>query len=1215
MVLAFLDGGADCHLVTRQLFDELGLKGQEVKSKIGLANGSISIEDTHMTDLLVRGLDGSESYKLTSVIVKEVLADVSSSAPTAGDFERNPHLSDVEIPVIERDQIDLIIGLNARNLHEIHDKKEAGPDQLCAGKCLLGWFLYGNDCTASLEKEKRHVCFVSCQGRCSPAKPEVGGESRRTKPCATVPKNDMCLVCLGSGNCQSCEGTGNGRCEADPEYRAPSIDDDRAKMILDTTCTFVDGHYEIGLLWATEKTQLPDNYIMAKGWLDSLGKRLKANPKVKEKYRDKVNAMLKEGHAVEVHDRSLGAVPGRTFYIPHHNIASSKFRIVMDCAATYKGVSLNSVLLQGPDNFNSLLGVLLRFRFYPVAVVADIKNIFFQVKCRPQDQSALRFLFWENGDPDGEVKVYQSTVHCFGLTCSPCVASYALAKTAADHQSDFSDAAVDNVTTRFYVDDWLTSVKTVQQARALIAEVDELLARGGFTLMKFCSNEPEVLKGIIPDRLAPDLIDVDFHRGDSTVPNQKSLGMIWNPGNDLLRVKISRDSYPWTRRGFLSFESRIFDPLGIIDPFKLPAKLIMRDLASGGYAWDDPNLPTEIKKRWERWVKYLNCMEEISLPRCHLGLHKAKFVELHCYADASKVGYGIVYYLRIHDGEKYELSFVLGKARVLPAICTTTPRAELHAALELVEFSRTIVREHKLQFQRIIFWTDSQTVLGYLKNSSKRLPIFEANRVKKILNSSIPSQWKWVDTSQNPADRFNRGVSPARASVAASWLSGPTYLLKEEEKWPAPDRPDKRHNFTNDNLLIEDTAHAIVASEAFDERGNNVLLQCDKNDPPIMSQLLLYFSTLTRLLKAIAWWRRMLLLWRQKRDIAEVVVPVGAISVTEYAQSLLIAIRLTQIQAFPDVLEALSRGDCHEIDAGKYGVKAKRALTPVRKYCPFLHDEVMRIGGRLQKSEFSFDVKHPIVLPRRHHVTGLIVMDAHLKCGHFASNFVLNELLSKYHIVGGKATVKHYIKRLCIECRNRNAHLTTQQMAPLPTGRVTVRRFPFEHCGVDYLCGLKVKQGRNELKRYGCVFTCLATRATHLEVANDLSTESFLMAFRRFLALTGCVTKVLYCDNGSNFRGAAIELKRGLERLNKQHISGELALQGVKFRFNPPLASHQGGVFESVIKLVRKTMTTIMDDKKLRTLTDEGLQTLFREIQLVLNRRPLTRISTDPDDF
>ena len=290
-------------------------------------------------------------------------------------------------------------------------------------------------------------------------------------------------------------------------------------------------------------------------------------------------------------------------------------------------------------------------------------------------------------------------------------------------------------------------------------------------------------------------------------------------------------------------------------------------------------------------------------------------------------------------------------------------------------------------------------------------------------------------------------------------------------------------------------------------------------------------------------------------------------------------------------------------------------LKPLRAYCPFVEDRVLRIGGRLQKSDLPYDTKHPLVLPRRHCITGVIIADAHVKCGHFSVNYVLNELLLKYHILGGRATIKYYIKKLCIACRSRNVKPCSQQMAPLPTGHVFVRRRPFEHCGVDYLCDLKVKQGRNELKRYGCVFTCLSSRATHLEIVFDLSTEAFLMAFRRFLALTGAATRVIYSDNGSNFHGAEAELKRGLKRLQKKWPFNDLAFRGVEYRFNPPLASHQGGVFESIIRFVRKVMTALMDDKKLHNLTNDGLETLFREIQLILNGRPLTRVSADPDDL
>ena len=244
--------------------------------------------------------------------------------------------------------------------------------------------------------------------------------------------------------------------------------------------------------------------------------------------------MIDERHVVEVPDRSLGPVPGRTFYIPHHNVSGGKFCIVMDCAAKYQEISLNSVLLRGPDNFNSLLGVLFRFRTYPEAVVADFKSMFFQVRCRPEDRSALRFLFGEDGDPNKEIKIYQSTVHCFGLTCSPLVANYAFNRCAVDNQLCFSDEAIQNVKFDFYVDDWLTGTIDVPHAVALIKEVDQLLGCAGFRLMKFSSNEPKALEGIENERLSTHVADIQFQEGD--IPDQKSLRMIWRPKEDFLTL-------------------------------------------------------------------------------------------------------------------------------------------------------------------------------------------------------------------------------------------------------------------------------------------------------------------------------------------------------------------------------------------------------------------------------------------------------------------------------------------------------------------------------------------------------------------------------------------------------------------------------------------------------------------------------------------------------
>ena len=226
-VLAFLDGGADCNLIRRDFYDKLGLKGDPVKSKIGLADGTSAVEETYVTHLLVRGLGDAAAagtYELTSVIVREELADVGTSAPTPEDFERNAHLMDVEIPFLDKDKIDLIIGLNARILHEIHDKREAGSDQLCAGRCVLGLLLFGNDATVDHMEESDwtiSACFVTS--------PFVAPKYE-----SPFSKSNLCPICLESGKYLDCKGSRSGKLDVD--HREPSLNDDRAQSILDETC-------------------------------------------------------------------------------------------------------------------------------------------------------------------------------------------------------------------------------------------------------------------------------------------------------------------------------------------------------------------------------------------------------------------------------------------------------------------------------------------------------------------------------------------------------------------------------------------------------------------------------------------------------------------------------------------------------------------------------------------------------------------------------------------------------------------------------------------------------------------------------------------------------------------------------------------------------------------------------------------------------------------
>ena len=158
---------------------------------------------------------------------------------------------------------------------------------------------------------------------------------------------------------------------------------------------------------------------------------------------------------------------------------------MFDCDARFKGTSLKEQILQGPDNANNLVGVLTRFHRYPIALVGNIRAMFHLVKVDPRDQSALRFLYGEEDDILKPPKVYQLTVHCFGLTSSPSVAGFALRRTADENLAGSTPDAIQAVKRNIYIDDLLKSVSSSQSAVALAHDVIFLLEGGGLSLPSF----------------------------------------------------------------------------------------------------------------------------------------------------------------------------------------------------------------------------------------------------------------------------------------------------------------------------------------------------------------------------------------------------------------------------------------------------------------------------------------------------------------------------------------------------------------------------------------------------------------------------------------------------------------------------------------------------------------------------------------------------------
>lgn len=337
----------------------------------------------------------------------------------------------------------------------------------------------------------------------------------------------------------------------------------------------------------------------------------------------------------------------------------------------------SSQLLQGPDLTNSLLGVLIRFRQEVVAVMADIQAMYHQVKVTKQDVDFLRFLWWPTGELTKPLTEYRMIVHLIGAISSPSCASFALRKTAEDNRAKFPVHVTDTIKCNFYVDDCLKSLPSEAESMALVRDLTTVCQLGGFQLVKWISNSRSVLESIDVEKRAKEVKQLNLDRDN--LPVERTLGLQWCAETDTFRFKMAVQERPLTRRGILSVISSVYDPIGFLAPFALPAKLMLQNLCRLNCGWDD-HISPNYQLQWVGWLEDLRKLSTFSVPRCikPKDFGPLTSAQLHHFSDASEDGYGTVLYLRMqNDKKKIHLAFILGKARVAPLKKVTTPRMEL----------------------------------------------------------------------------------------------------------------------------------------------------------------------------------------------------------------------------------------------------------------------------------------------------------------------------------------------------------------------------------------------------------------------------------------------------------------------------------------------------------------------------------------------------------
>ena len=930
-----------------------------------------------------------------------------------------------------------------------------------------------------------------------------------------------------------------------------------------------DGHLQMSLPFR-KRPKLPNNRKLAEIRLRHLQRKMSRNEDYRKQYMEFMKEIIDSGYAEKAPET---ATDHEVNYIPHHGVfhpKKKKIRVVFDCSAKFAGTSLNDHLLKGPDLINGLVGVLLRFRKEEVALICDIQKMFFQFFVPEDDRDYLRFLWWDEGDMTKDPVDYRMSVHLFGAASSPACANYGLKYLANLYKEDFPLAArfIDR---DFYVDDGVTSAPNTEVAIKLSEEARELCKKGGLRLHKFTSNDRKVVESVpVPER-AKEVMDLNLEFDD--LPMERTLGVTWSPDSDFFCFKISLRPHPMTRRGILSTVASLYDPLGFVAPVVLEGKLILQSMCRQGIGWDEP-IGEDLKPRWEQWIHELKDLEELRIPRCY---HPADFgqaatVELHHFSDASMLGYGQCSYLRlINQHGDVHCSLVSAKARVAPGKITTIPRLELTAAT--VSAKMSVKLREELEYPEALteyFWTDSMIVLSYINNEARRFHTFVANRIQMIKERTQPSQWRYVATEDNPADHASRGLRAADLSVS-QWFSGPKFLWDQDNSWKHEETE------TRAELTTEDPEVKAV-----------VFAGSTATEPP----------NLLENLKKISTWSKMVSVLTRIRHLFSKDLDESPVEEKRHTETCIL--KMVQAEAFSDEIGHLS--------AGKHVAHS----SPLCSLNPYLDESgLIRVGGRLNKATLSHAVKKPIILPKASHVTQAILRHYHERLHHQGRGQTLNELRANgYWILSGPRAVADLV-RTCVTCRRLRRPEEQQKMADLPEERLESSP-PFTSVGIDCFGPFLIKKGRSEVKRYGLLFTCLFSRAVHVEMLEDMSTDSFINGLRCFVALRGAV-RVIRCDQGTNFVGADNELKSAWKEMDPDRVKSFLLDIQCDFIYNAPHASHAGGIWERQIRTIREVLKATIELCPNR-LDDSSLRTLFYEAMAIVNSRPLVTASVnDPE--
>lgn len=722
------------------------------------------------------------------------------------------------------------------------------------------------------------------------------------------------------------------------------------------------------------------------------------------------------------------------FFLPHHTVSKSgsKDRIVFDASAVDGcGRSLNDYLLTGENLLPKLYNVLLRFRTKRIAYQGDIEAAFHTIALNQEDFRYVQFL-WQQS-------VFHFNRLPFGLVCSP----YLMNLTVDYHLSLIDSEQAKTLNRGKYVDDMSGTCDDRPTAFEKLKETKEIFKLAGMNIHK--------------ERVS----------GDDVEPS-KFLGLIWSAREDQLGIRLPTEvATPTTKREFLSFLNKTFDPLGVLVPWTVTGKLLFQESCSATSSWDD-TLSEGLAVKVDRWRQELTVETQVLFPRYVVD----DGVEFRVFGDASEKAYCAVVYAVFPNGTTNLLS---AKSRLAPLSKSfTIPRLELMAAWIATNLGQTIVSTYDIgQKPRVTFYSDSKDVLYWLQRR-RPLKVFVKNRVDQILEKTSLNDWYYIPTELNPADLGTRGKSLKFTIDSSFWWHGPS-------SHDLPTVPFCEENSTPSELARGEEKRISI------EKPVTVVAQEEEIITvfPIES-----CSKLKHAVYRVGWIKRFIS--NARKPLAERVLD-RRLNNLELTDALEYWIIEAQCRVY--------RKEIASINAGDRYLQKGSSLQNCR---PYLNEDGLLLSCHRTGEEPK------IVLPPFSYITTLIIQDAHEISFHQGVTATASILSGKYLI--GRAAIRRVVDT-CRRCRRYRGKAYSSLEGGMPVYRTEFDR-AFGKVGMDYFGPLYRLDGE---KYWVLLITCMVTRAIHLEVVRSQNTSDAVLALRRFFALRG-TPSVIMSDNARSFR-------------------------------------------------------------------------------------------------